>query len=53
MGQQLIEELRERITTIKETMTEESRSMATVKEENIRLKKEKMILEQKISRKLR
>ena len=52
MGQQLIEELRERITTIKETMTEESRSMATVKEENIRLKKEKMILEQKISREI-
>ena len=52
MGQQLIEELREKITTIKETMTEESRSMATVKEENIRLKKEKMILEQKISREI-
>ena len=52
MGQQLIEEMRERITTIKETMTEESRSMATVKEENIRLKKEKMILEQKISREI-
>ena len=52
MGQQLIEELRERITTIKETMTEESRSMATVKEENIRLKKRKMILEQKISREI-
>ena len=52
MGQLLIEELRERITTIKETMTEESRSMATVKEENISLKKEKKILEQKISREI-
>ena len=52
MGQQLIEELRERISTIKETMTEESRSMATVKEENIRLKKEKIILEQRISREI-
>ena len=52
MGQQLIEELREKITIIKETMTEESRSMAAVKEENISLKKEKMILEQKISREI-